>query len=112
MEYSENKYSNYIQESYGRNYYENEYGFITYQKYEDSVVINSLYVIPEQRQSGVGSHLADIAANWARSNGAKSLLCEIDTRSKTYEEAYGAITQYGFKVKDLLGAWMILEKEL
>lgn len=112
MEFSENKYANYIHESYNRNYYENEYGFITYQKLDNSVVINTLYVRPEHRKEHCGSDLADIAADWAKSNGATSLLCEIDTRSKTYDQAYNAITKYGFKIKDLMGAWMILEKEL
>ena len=112
MEYSENKYANYVHESYGRNYYENKYGFITFQQYGDSVVINTLYVLPEHRSSHHGSNLAQIAEGFAQGLGAKSLLCEIDTRSKTYDEAYTAITKYGFKVKDMLGAWMILEKEL
>lgn len=112
MEFSENKYAKHILESYGRQYYENEYGFITYQKLEDSVVINTLYVLPEYREEHHGSRLADKAAEWAREVGATGLLCEIDTRSKTYEEAYKAITGYGFRINTMIGAYMILEKDL
>lgn len=112
MEYSENKYADHIMESYGRSYYENEYGFITWQPLDNSIVINTLYIKPEHRSDHRGSELANLVTDWAIERGAKSLLCEIDTRSKTYDEAYRAITGYGFKTKDWIGSYIILEKEL
>ena len=112
MECSGNKYADHIMESYGRHYLENEHGFITWQKLDNSVVINTLYVVPELRKEHRGSELADHVAGWAKEAGAKSLLCEIDTRSKTYDQAYKAITSYGFQIRDWIGSYVILEKDL
>ena len=112
MDYSENKYAAHLKESYNRHYFENKYGFITWQKYGDSVVINTLYILPEYRSEHHGSDLADHVSLETLGMGINNLLCEIDTRSKTYDEAFKAITGYGFKVKDWIGSYVILEKEL
>lgn len=99
-------------ESYGRNYYENEHGFVVWQKFDNMAAIHTLYVKPESRSLHKGSELADHVADWAKENGYTRMVCEIDTRSKTYDEAYRAITGYGFKTKDWIGSYIILEKEL
>lgn len=102
-------YKEHIKESYGRNYLENEYGYITWEEKDDACIINSLYIKKEFRNKGKGSILADLAIE---KSGKKNILCEIDTASNTYLEAYTSITKYGFKPIDLYGRYLILGKEL
>jgi ribosomal protein S18 acetylase RimI-like enzyme len=98
-------------ESYGRHYHENEYGYITWQQMDNSVVINTLYVKPEYRSSSKARELADYVVSQLDSD-ITSLLCEIDLRNKTSDIAYRAIAGYGFKEKELVGNYLILEKGL
>ena len=111
MDLQENKYKDYIKESYGREYMEDKYGFITYQFMEDFCVIHTLYVKPEYRQQNKGSELANCVAEKVKEQVSR-LICEIDTRSKTYDDAYKAITGYGFKPLKLMGSYLILEKDI
>ena len=110
-----NKYAQYVKESYGREYYETEEGFITYSfpsTMSGVCVIHALWIEPAKRQSHRGSELADRVAEKARERKASSLFCEIDTRSQTYKEALNTITNYGFKIIGTSGFYVMLQKDI
>jgi len=111
----ENKYATYIKESYNREYFETENGFATFSFPEtmpDVCVIHNMWVDSSNRKHGDASRMADKVEEIARECNVKYLLCEIDSRSQTYSQALIAITNYGFKITDTSGYYVVLQKEI
>lgn len=101
-------WSDYIRECGLLEIIEDDHGWITFHiEPGGCLFINDMYVKPEKRREGHGSHLLEKACVWGRERGCTYASATIHTSSKTVTETLKGVLAYGFHIapsghKDLI----------
>jgi len=77
-------------------YLEEEYGFIAYSLLPDAVLIEELYVVPEQRRTGLGLSLFCRVEELARTAGKSASLACVRLDSRAAAESLKTHLNVGF----------------
>lgn len=105
-------FADYKKEREGKEILENEYGFITYIINGDSVYIEDIYVVPEQRRLGVGGKMADIVCEIAKQRGCKTLYGSVSPQARGAHESMIALIAYGMKLHSLGNGLIYFSKDI
>lgn len=101
-------WSDYIRECGLLEIIEDETGWITFHiEPVGCLFINDIYVTPEERRKGYGSHLLEQAIRWGRERGCTYVSATLHTSSKAVTQTLKGVLAYGFHVapsghKDLI----------
>lgn len=88
-------------------------GFALYKRVaDDAVWLADVFVVPEARRSGAGSHLADQVCDVAREMKCKYVLTSVDPTAPGATVSMMAILSYGFNVFGNDGRLVLFKKEL
>ena len=104
-------YARYVKEKYGQETIEEEYGFITYILSDTVCRVETLYVTPEARRSGIGTSLGNRLVEELPKT-IKYLVCEIDTSALHGLESFAAIASFGFEILNTNGSLITMVKYL
>jgi predicted GNAT family acetyltransferase len=106
-------FAEYLTERTNRHIIEAEFGFATY-TYTDNqtVYIEDLYVIPEQRKSGLASKLTNDIIDLAKAKGCTRLLGSVVPSSKTSTDSMKAFLAFGMKLDSSTNDFVVLSKEI
>jgi predicted GNAT superfamily acetyltransferase len=91
-------YAQYIQERLGKHIVESDKGFATYYFINEGVYIEDLYVVPEARQSGEATRLADEIASIAKQKGYTKMYGSVKPTSKNSTTSLKVLLAYGFEL--------------
>lgn len=89
-----------------------EGAFITYKFLPEYVYIEDVYCLPELRTSGIAYELAEKVEEIARKAGYKKMLGSVDTAAKNPEIGLQACFKQGYKILNLQGSVIWLQKEI
>ncbi len=107
-------YAQYLTERTDDEIIETEYGFCTYRYLNDdkSVYIVDIFVIPEQRKSGVASQLADEVVKEGKLNGAVELLGTVIPSTKNSTTSMRVLLGYGMRLHSAAQDLIIFRKDI
>lgn len=107
-------FGEYVKERSNKSIIEDEYGFATYYAAfnNEYMYIEDLYVKPAFRKENRASIYADEIAEIARKKGIKKLLGSIDINTNNSTASMKVLLAYGFKLLDIKGQLIYLEKEI
>ncbi len=91
---------------------EKEHGFLTYKFFPDECRMFDIYVLPEQRKSGLAAQMADEVVSLAKQNGCKILTGSVDTRANGATVSVKVLLAYGFTVLRTDGSMIYFSKEV
>ncbi len=84
------------EEQFNRITLEEDYGFITYELFEDNCAyIHILYVKPEHRSTNLGGQLEDMIIE---KHNIKNIYCFVDLMSNSPEQSLNCIFKNGYKI--------------
>lgn len=89
-----------------------EGAFITYKWLKDYCYIEDVYCVPELRKTGIAHELSKSVEKLAKENGYKKLLGSVDTTMTNPEQSLIACFNDGFKILNLQGNIIWLNKEI
>ena len=96
------------EEQFNRITLEEDYGFITYELFEDNCAyIHILYVKPEFRSDNLGGQLEDIIIE---KHNLKHIYCYVDLTSNTPEQSLNCIFKNGYKIDTASADRIVLKK--
>lgn len=96
------------EEQFNRLTLEEDYGFITYELFEDNCAyIHILYVKPEFRSDNLGGHLEDMII---KKHNLKDIYCFVDLGSNEPEKSLNCIFHNGYKIDTATSERIILKK--
>lgn len=105
-------YAQYLAERTYKRIIEDEFGFIVFEVHPDCVLINELFVVPEERRKGRGLFLGKEVESIAKSIGKKLLVCTVDPRAKNAGDSIKAILAMGMSLSRVKDNLIYLIKEL
>lgn len=105
-------YAQYLAERTHKRIIEDEFGFIVFEVHPDCVLINELFVVPEQRKKGKGLFLGKEVESIAKSIGKKLIVCTVDPRAKNAGDSLKAILAMGMSLNRAKDGLIYLVKEL
>lgn len=105
-------FAQYIKERTKKEILESDIGFATYEFLQDGVYIEDIFVLPEHRQEGSASRLADIIAGIAKSKGFHKLYGTVAPQAKTSTDSLKVLLAYGFKLTKCEPNLIVMEKEI
>lgn len=111
MSVKKSLYARYVDEKYGLDTFETDFGFITYKCTDTVCHVETLYVVPEARRQGAGTRLMDLVRR-ELPDSVRFLSCEIDTGARDGEKSFLAVQSYGFEVLKTQGTQIIMVKYL
>jgi len=116
MEHHSNKldslFAAYIKERENEEVLMSAHGFATYKLEPEYVYITDIYVVPEKRQSGLASELANKIANRAKSHSVNMLIGSVDLNANNPDQSIKALHGYGFKFNHQDGSMLYFKKEI
>jgi len=88
-----------MKEAFNREVYEDETGFISFQKVKGLPMCYEvdIYVDPEFRGTGAVKKLESVAIDWAKKNGCNSMLTSVNKDITTPERSIVEIIKAGYK---------------
>lgn len=105
-------YAQYLAERTHKRIIEDGFGFIVFEVLPDCVLINELFIVPEERKKGRGLYLGKEVESIAKSIGKKLLVCTVDPRAKNAEDSLRAILAMGMSLNRAKDGLIYLTKEL
>ncbi len=105
-------YGDYVLEREGKGIVEKSYGFATYKIRGDECYICDIYIKPDYRKKGVGSHIANEIAEIAKENKCKYLTGTVCPSLNGATQSLIAQLNYGFKILSSHEDLIVLKKEL
>lgn len=107
-------YSEYLRERTDDKIIERDNGFVTYRYVNDgkSVYLIDIYTVPESRQSGIASALANLVANEARDIGCEEMLGTVVPSMHGSTTSMKVLLAYGFKLKNAGPDLIVFRKDL
>lgn len=103
-------YARYVKEREGFDTVESPHGFLTYRVEGKACYIRDLYVLPDSREGGVASSLADQAEEAAKAAGCTHLTGTIDLRTNGHERSLRVLLAYGFELASSHEGYLVLTK--
>lgn len=82
----------------GKHVLENPKGFATYKFMDDGCYIEDIYVLPEERHSGVAGQMADYIAEITKSKGLKHLYGSVCPQAENANASLKVLMAYGFEL--------------
>lgn len=106
-------YARYLNERAGDQIIEKEGGFVTYRYLNESqVYIIDIFVLPDERQKGYASKLADEVAAEAKAKGCKEMLGTVVPQAKNSTVSLKVLLGYGMSLDKAANDLIILKKEI
>lgn len=107
-------YADYLKERTEDKIIEGESGFVTYRYVNNnrSVYIVDIYTVPERRQKGTASYLADLVAEEAKALGCTEMLGTVAPSTKGSTRSMKVLLAYGFDLQSSVNDGIILRKDL
>lgn len=81
-----------------RTYKEEGIGFVLFKIVEDELYIRDIYVKPEMRRQRWAFKLADKVVEYAKSQGCKMLVGEVEPSASNSTESVKLLTAYGMRL--------------
>jgi ribosomal protein S18 acetylase RimI-like enzyme len=113
---SSSLYAKYVKERLGDEIIETEYGFATF-RYIDkhnsrAVYIVDIYILPEYRNLGEATRLADRIAAIANVSGCNEMIGTVLTSAKTATDSIKVLLAYGMTLKSSTSEALIFVKAI
>ena len=89
-----------------------EHGFATYHLNSESCYIEDIYVVPEQRKSGVAKEMADKITEIAKECGLKTLIGSVNIKANGKDSSMRVLLAYGMTLAETNGDMIYLTKEI
>lgn len=107
-------YGQYIEEVAGKQIIETEFGFATFYIIPNSTAcyIEDIYVVPEHRETSIGTDFEREVTNWAKQNGCTELIASVNTKIKTPERSMAVILKRKFKFSHVSGDMIFFAKDI
>lgn len=106
-------YARYIEEREGKHIVESDKGFATYSFHPDETCyITDIYVLPDFRQDGVASELANKIVEVAKEKGCKTLVGSVCPRAKGSTTSLKVLLGYGFDLWYSTGEMIFFRKDI
>lgn len=105
-------YSDYIKTLQGKDVIESEKGFATYSTLQDGLYIENIYVVPDFRESGIASQMADEIAAIAKKQGYKCIYGSVCPKHNGSTESLKVLLAYGFCLYSSTNELILLRKEV
>lgn len=106
-------YADYMKEAFGREVYEDEYGFVSFYKVTNSICyIVDIYVAPSFRKQGHTARLEAIVVEWAKANGCDKLLGSVNLKINTPERSMAELIKANYKFSHASGDLLFFVKEI
>jgi hypothetical protein len=106
-------FSQYIQERTDRQVLEAEHGFATYIiNPNKTVYIEDLYIVPEQRKSGLASKFTNDIIEIAKLQGCTKLYGSVVPTTKTSTESLKAFLAFGMRLDSSTNDFIVLSKDI
>jgi ribosomal protein S18 acetylase RimI-like enzyme len=106
-------YAQYIAEREDKEIIESEKGFATFKIFNNGeCYLQDLYVIPEQRKSGLATEMTDSIVAIAKERGCKTLLGSVCTDDKYATRNMKVFLAYGMQIYKIVGNMIFLNKNL
>lgn len=106
-------FGEYIKEREGKEIIEDERGFATYLFQENgSCYIESIYVRPDFRKTGVAAEMADKIVEIAKKRGAKELLGSVSPSTKGSTASVRVLLAYGFSLDSSANNFILFRKDI
>lgn len=109
---SESLYAKYIKEREDFSTLEEERGFATYRVFGDEVYLRDIYVLPEHRQEGVASLLADEVGRIGKAAGCKYLTGTVFLGLPSTTASAKTLLAYGMKLHSASSERLVFTMEL
>lgn len=103
-------YARYLAERESYSIIEDEIGFASFKIFDDKVYLRDIYVLPEHRQSGYATKLADKVVEVAKRAGCKIMMGSVDPRLNGRDQSVAALMGYGLKISHVQGHLVVFEK--
>lgn len=104
-------YSNYLEEKTNDHIIETDKGFATYRFVDESTVyILDLYVLPDFRQTGTASLIADSIVEIAKKKGCTSLLGSVVPSNKNSTTSLKVLLAYGMSLQSSSNDFIVFKK--
>lgn len=106
-------YADYLKERTNDLILEDEGGFATY-RYVDAktVYLIDIFVVPEDRKSGQGRHMADLIALEAKNKGCTEMLGTVIPSNKGSTTSLDVLRAYGMTLKSSAENLIIFRKDI
>ena len=106
-------YSSYLKERTEDNIIETNAGFITYRYINPSqVYVVDIYVLPEFRNKGIASLLADQVAEEAKAKGCSEMLGTVVPSCKGSTQSIQVLLAYGMKLDSCTNNLIVCKKDI
>lgn len=107
-------YVDYLRERTNDEIIEVEEGFATYRYVEEgqAVYIVDIFVMPEYREKGIASAIADQIAKIAKEKGCRAMIGTVQPSSKGSTVSLHALLGYGMRLQSASNDVIIMRKDL
>ena len=105
-------YAEYLRERTSDEILETSRGFATYRYLDQTVYIVDIYVVPQFRQTGEASQMADAIAKEAKEKGCVKMIGSVVPSSRGSTNSVKVLLAYGMKLASSGQDFILFEKEL
>lgn len=104
-------YKDYIKEREDKEIIESDEGFATYKIFNNGeCYLQDIYVIPEQRKSGLATQMADQVVEIAKENGCHTLVGSVCVDANHSTRNLKVFLSYGMQIHKVVGNMIFLSK--
>lgn len=107
-----NPWARYLNERYGHESIEEDWGFVTYKIVPPFIALEDLYIVPEQRQRGAGTKALKKIEDIGRAHQATHVWAQVQLMDRGSTESMKAILAVGFKMIEAQNNRIVLHKEI
>lgn len=106
-------YAQYIKERENKDIIESENGFATYKIFNNGeCYLQDIYVVPDMRQSGLATEMADKVTEIAKQQGCHTLVGSVCVDTNNTTKNMQVLLAYGMKIHKVIGNMIFLSKKI
>jgi GNAT superfamily N-acetyltransferase len=106
-------FSDYINEREGKQILESDKGFATYKIFDNGeCYLQDIYVIPDERKSGLATEMADKVVEIAQEHGCKTLIGSVCIDDLNCTRNMKVFLAYGMQMHKIIGTMIFLKKDI
>lgn len=90
-------YADFLKETFNKNVYEDDQGFVSYGIDKDECYIENVYIKPEFRGHDIAAQMVRVIEKIALEKGCKYLSTTVNVGANNKERSIKVILDYGFK---------------